>query len=94
VTTQQFDLTFRLSLAGLGLVSAHVFLDGADVTPALGSCAIFGTLTAGGVTARCPELSGGVFVAGVHTLSASVTLSDGSVIGDSVTWVVDANHEP
>jgi hypothetical protein len=64
------------------------------VTATVVSCLRVGTRVAGGITARCPEVSGGLFTDGFHTLSVSANLVDGSVASDSVTWQIEANHEP
>jgi hypothetical protein len=94
VTTQHFDLTFRVYPAGLGFVDGHILFDGAEVTTAVASCLVLGTRAAGGITVRCPGVSAGLFTPGFHTLGVSATFTDGSVVSDSVTWQIETNHEP
>ena len=94
VTTEHFDLTLRLYPAGLGFIGGHILFDGADVTAAVASCLLLGARVAGGITARCPSVSAGLLPSGFHTLTVAIDLSDGSVAGDSVTWQIEANHEP
>jgi hypothetical protein len=94
VTTQHFDLTLRLYPAGLTIVGGQLLFDGADVTAALASCLVGGARVTGGLTARCPGVSGGLLPPGFHTLSVSIALSDGSIARDTVTWQIEANHEP
>jgi hypothetical protein len=95
VTTQHFDLTLRIFTAGLGITGGQALFDGADVTPTLAACIVPGTLTlvAGGLTFRCPNLTGG-FAPGVHTFSVRVDFTDGSSARDTVMWQFDPNHEP
>lgn len=69
-------------------------LDGADVTDALRSCLIPGTLSSGGRTFRCPGVAGSALGAGTHSLTVSLNLTDGSTICDAVTWDVKQNAEP
>ena len=94
MTTQRFDLTLRLYPAGLGIVGGQIVFDGIDVSGPLAGCPVAGTRVSGGVTARRPSLGGGLLPPGFHTLSVAVDLSDGSVASDSVTWQIEANHEP
>jgi DNA-binding beta-propeller fold protein YncE len=93
VTTQHFDLTLRIFPAGLGLTGGQVLFDGADVTPTVAACLVPGTRVAGGLTFRCPNLTGG-FAPGVHTFSIRADFSDGSSARDTVLWQFDPNHEP
>jgi len=94
VTTQGFDLTLIIEAPDLSVVGGHATFDGSDVTAALASCVIPGTLVSGGQTFRCPGLRGGSFRPGAHTLNVSLNLSNGSSVSDSVKWVVLENTEP
>ena len=93
-TTQNFDVMILLEAPGLSVVGLLATLDGGDVTPSLLACAVSGTLLAGGQTFRCPGLTGGALGAGMHTLSVTFSLSDGSQVNDSVAWEVRENTEP
>lgn len=93
VTTQGFDLTLIIEASGLSVVGASATLDGSDVTGALVSCVIPGTLISGGQTFRCPGLTGEIFGAGTHTFDVILDLSDGSSVSDTVTWEVKGNME-
>ncbi len=94
VTTQGFDLTLIVEAPGLSVTGGSATLDGSDVTGALVSCVIPGTLISGGQTFRCPGLTGGTFGTGTHTLDVTLDLSDGSSVNDGVTWEVKENVEP
>lgn len=94
VTTQGFDLTLIVYAPGLTVVGGSATLDGSDVTPALVSCIIPGTLISGGQTFRCPGITGGFLGTGTHTFGVTLNLSDGSSVSDSVTWEVKENTEP
>ncbi|MGH7266699.1 MAG: hypothetical protein ACREMB_17890 [Candidatus Rokuibacteriota bacterium] len=61
---------------------------------ALLPCLVFGTRLSGGQTVRCPGLTGGLFGTGVHTMTITLFLSDGSVVSDTAEWHVQANSEP
>src|SRR5262249_40292349 len=93
-STQHFDLGLVLKTQGLTVVGGQALVDGADVTAALAACSILRTRLLGGVTFRFPALTGGLPPRGVHTISVSVTFSDGSIAADTAQWEVDANHEP
>lgn len=94
VTTSAFDLTLILEASGLSVVGGNATFDGSDVTDALVSCIIPGTLISGGQTFRCPGLTGGFLGTGTHTFSVTLDLSDGSDVSDTVTWKVKENTEP
>ena len=93
VTTQGFDLTLIVAAPGLSVVGGSATLDGFDVTAALASCIIPGTLVSGGQTLRCPELTGSLLGTGTHILDVTLDLSDDSSVSDSVTWEVKENTE-
>jgi len=94
VTTQGFDLTLIVDAPGLSVVSGIATLNGADVTSAVGECIIPGTLLSGGVTFRCPGLTGGEFGPGTNSLTVTLDLDDASSVSDTVTWEVLENTEP
>lgn len=92
VTTQAFDVTFIVKAPGLSLVGGDATIDGEHITI---THFIFGTLVSGsGVTIRYRGLTGAFLRTGIHTLSATVGLSDGSSVSDTVTWEVIENTEP
>ncbi|MGH7264948.1 MAG: virginiamycin B lyase family protein, partial [Candidatus Rokuibacteriota bacterium] len=93
-TTQQIDLLLTIDTAGLGVVGGTALFDGADIGAALLPCLVFGTRLSRGQTLRCPGLTGGLLGAGFHTMSITLDLSDGSTVGDTVTWHVQVNTEP
>lgn len=96
VTTQGFDLTLIVKAQdpNISVIGGNATFDGVDVTGVLASCVIPGTLMSGGLTFRCPSLTGGSLGTGTHTLSVTLDLSDGSSVGDTVTWEVKENTEP
>jgi hypothetical protein len=96
VTTQHFDLTLIIEVEGLpvAVVGGSAALDGSDVTGVIANCVKPGTLISGGLTFRCPGLTGGLLGTGTHTLDVTLDLSDGSSVSDSVTWEVKENTEP
>ena len=94
VTTQNFDLTLIVETEGVSVVGGSATFDGSDVTSYLAGCLIPGTLVSGGQTFRCPNLTGGLFGTGTHTLDVTLDLSDGSSVSDTVTWEVKENTEP
>src|SRR5262249_13051973 len=94
VATQHFDFVLDLQAANLAIVGGQALFDGADVTLALVHSATLGPRVAVGATFRCPGLTGGLLSPGVHSLSVSLTLSDGSTAAGAVRWQIDANHEP
>ena len=93
-TTSHFDLTLIVEAPGLSVIGVNAALDGSDVTGALVSCVIPGTLISGGQTFRCPRLTGGFLGTGTHNFSVTLTLSDGSTASDTVDWEVKENTEP
>jgi len=94
VTTQGFDLTLIVDATGLSVVGGTATFDGADVTSFLVHCIIPGTLLSGGVTFRCPGLTGDALGVGMHTFSVTLDLENGSSVSDTVTWEVLGNTEP
>ena len=94
VTTQRFDLILIVEAPGLSVVGGSATLDGSDVTSALASCVVPGTLVSGGQTFRCPSLTVGTFGIGTHTLNVTLDLNDGSSVSDSVNWEIKRNMEP
>lgn len=94
VTTQCFDLTLIVEAPGFSVVGGSATLDGSDVTGALVSCVISGTLVSGGQTFRCSGLTGSFLGTGTHILDVTLDLSDGSSVNDTVTWEVKENTEP
>lgn len=94
VTTQGFDLALIVEAGCLSVLGGSATLDGSDVTAALVSCVIPGTLVSGGQTFRCPGLTGGTFGTGTHTFSVTLDLSNGPSVSDTITWEVKENTEP
>lgn len=94
VTTQEFDLALIAEAPGLSLVGGSATLDGADVTSILVQNVIPGTLVTGGMTFRLPGIEANLFSPGCHMLSVELDLSDGTSIGDAITWEVRENTEP
>lgn len=72
-------------------IAATVKLNGGDVSAAFGACVRLGTI-AGGQTLRC-SVPAGVLAPGRNFVSFVINLSDGSSVGNSVTWDVDAGAE-
>lgn len=93
-TTQSFDLMLIIDTPGLSVIGAEATLDSTDVTVALESCIIPGTLLLSGQTFRCPGLKGGIFGTGSHTLKITLNLSNGSSVSNSVIWEILDNSEP
>jgi streptogramin lyase len=93
-TTQGFDLVLTIDTAGLGVVGGVALFDGMDIGVALVPCLVFGTEPTGGQTVRCPGLTAGVLGTGFHTMTVTLSLSDGSTVSDTVTWHVRPNTEP
>ena len=84
-----------LVLRGGGVVpvGGQLTFDGPDVTLPLAGCLRAGVRLAGGLTFRCPGLSGALLPPGVHSLAVDLNLSDGSTASDTVRWEIDANRE-
>jgi len=94
VSTQTMDVTLIIKSPLATMTGATATLDGGDVSTPFLNCAVAGTLIPGGETHRCGHVRGRFLGAGTHTFSATVTLSDGSVLTDTVTWDVLENTEP
>jgi hypothetical protein len=95
VSTQHFDLVLDVAAPpGFGVATGQIVADGSDVTAVLAACLIPGTRAGGGQTFRCPGLFGGLLAPGSHTLFATLTLSDGSSVSDTVQWRAVGNSEP
>jgi predicted outer membrane repeat protein len=96
LTKQLFDLSLILALdnQNVSITGSHATLDGNDVTVDLSKCVVPGTLVSDGQTFRCPRLTGETFGIGTHVISVTLSLSDGSSVGDTVTWEVLENTEP
>jgi len=93
VRTQNFDMTLILESTSLSGTVSSVMWNGSNVTSSFNSCSSLGTLTSGGQTFRC-AISGSLLGVGSHNIRVGVTLSDGSMVTDSVNWRVFGNTEP
>jgi hypothetical protein len=98
-TNQAFDLQFFVAADGRTIQGGTLTFDGIDVGAALAGCLVPGTqVPTGGLTLRCPGLSGALLGVGAHTLSATLTFSGGGTNGasatSSVTWTVVQTTEP
>jgi YVTN family beta-propeller protein len=94
VLSQAFDLTLIAKSESLSVTGGATTLDGVDVSGFLENCVVPGTLISGGQTFRCPSITGELLTEDKYTLSATLALSGGSTVSDSVTWDVAANSEP
>ncbi len=92
-TNQRFDLVVVFKPAGLGIVQGSVTVDDADATAALQSCAVPGTVP-GGISVRCPGLTGAVLGPGFHVFRITLDLSDGSTLTATAGWNVLAANGP
>ncbi len=88
VATEGFDLALIVTAPGLTIVGGQALVDGTNVTTALVGCLVPGTLLSGGQTFRCPGLRGSFFGAGAHTLTVSLSFSDGTTVTRAVTWTI------
>ena len=98
-TNQAFDLQLFVEAAGRTIGGGTLTFDGIDVAAALAGCLLPGTqVPGGGLTLRCPGLSGALLGVGTHTLVATLTFSGGGANGasatSSVTWTVVQTTEP
>lgn len=94
VTTQKFDVTLILKGVGFSVTQIEAVLDGQDISGALSSCVISGTLLSGSQTLRCPNVPGNYLGEGFHTVNITLGLNDGTSVSNFVTWNVLANTEP
>ncbi len=78
------------------IVSKTIILDGVDVSGSFEPCfnGTPGTVTEGGQTFRCGDLSADTIGAGTHTFEVFLELSDGTSVQQAVTWVIVENTEP
>jgi len=91
--TTSFDLTLIAEVpAGVTLESTEATLDGNSVP--VSNCAIVGSLSPSGFTLRCPGLGGSRLGVGQRTFAATLSLSDGTEVSDSVVWEILPNTEP
>lgn len=86
-----FDVIVVVSAPGRTITGATVKLNSGDVSAAFLACVRPGTI-AGGQTLRC-SVPAGVLAPGRNFVSFVITLSDGSSVGNSVTWDVAAGAE-
>lgn len=89
--TQKFDVAIVIQTTQT-ITGGSVLFDGINVTPALLS-GIFGTIPAGGITIRLPNVGAGGLGVGTHTLSVGVNTT-GGMLTDAATWEVIQNTEP
>jgi hypothetical protein len=93
-TRQQFDLSIMAATGGAVPTAIRGNINGLDVSGPLAGCLQPTAALRGvqGLILTCRGLSGGflagIFGIGAHTLSVSMTLSDGRVISDSATWTI------
>ncbi len=96
-TSQTIDLGLILDTDGSStMVDLTAILDGDDISTGLSGCIQEGLLLSGGETFRCGNVSldSNHFGPGIHTLSVTVELSDGTILNDTVNWEIFANVEP
>ncbi len=93
-TTFGFDVGFIVDAPGLAVIGGSATLNGVSLAGFFGSCVIPGTLTSGGTTFRCPDLTGNFLGEGTHTMNVTLNLSGGVSVSNSVTWKVVSNTEP
>ncbi len=95
-TTQTFDLVTLFNPGELTLMSRTILFDGEDATAAPGICSAIqqGMTESGLITIRCPDVT---LAAGVHTLSVTLELGDGTnppiMETGTVTWFVQETTE-
>lgn len=96
VTTQNFDVVVVATIpTGITITNGTVILNDTDVTFTFMRCMVFGTLTSGGHTYRCPRLTEDILgTGGKHKLHVNLELSNETSIGDTVNWEIYANTEP
>lgn len=91
--TTAFDLVIGLAASAGVPTGGRILFDGTDVTPYMAGCLQRGTLTAGGLTLRCP-IPRALFTAGDHVLQVTITLANQTPRRNAVRWTVVANTEP
>jgi hypothetical protein len=95
LATQGFDFALALHApAGTTVTGASVFLDGRDVTRKVLDSMIGGSLVPAGQSFRVPDLTGGSFAPGLHTLEATIELNGGITVEDTAVWEILENTEP
>jgi len=92
ISTQSFDLALIVENSDATVNEIQAYLNGVDVSGTLSSCNILGALV-GGQTLRCGGLSGDFLGTGVHQLTVTLNLSDGTSVTDYATWTVKQNTE-
>lgn len=92
ISSQGFDVSLIVNSSTAVVTSATVIFDGVNQTALFQGCSVIGALDDGGQTFRCPGIINGLST-GVHTLDISVTMSDGSILSDSVVWQVQGTTE-
>lgn len=91
--TTAFDLVVGLEAAAGVPTGGRILFDGSDVTPYMLGCLQRGTLTAGGLTLRCP-IPRTLFTAGDHVLQVTITLANETSRRNAARWTVVGNTEP
>ena len=95
VTTQAFDLVLTANAPGCTVTGGTVLFNGNDITSLLADLAITGTIDGDkGPTLRIPGIGVGKGLnAGLNILTATLHLSDGSIVQDTVEWEGFVNRE-
>ena len=93
LSSQMVDISLALRKTGVEVLSTVALLNGSDVSAAFSQCALGGTLSAGGLSFRCPAIPLSVLQPGVHRFEIELNLSDGNSVYDSVEWTVLQNLE-
>ena len=91
---QMIDLSAVLRVANVTISERNAQLNGVNVSSSFDDCALAGTLLEGGRTLRCPGIPLELLEPGQHQFTLSLTLSDGSIVSDSVYWTVLDSSEP
>lgn len=96
ISTQIFDMSVVIEGTGPAFTVDRLSatLNGKNISAILDSCAVAGTLVSGGVTFRCPRVSAAFVGLGVHHLTVTANINDGSVVTDTVIWEVLEAVEP
>ena len=93
-TTQSVDLTLFVTAPGRTIMGGGATVDGVDVTGALASCVVPGSVGPSGMSLRCPGVPLGAFGVGTHSLSVTLVFDDGSTAKDKAIYAVTATTEP